>query len=75
MKRNTPEFYDLMKFFEANINKVVYCGSAFEKEPKELWANGRYYCNGRVNDLFLTYMSGYTHGKSVQRDGDYDDWQ
>ena len=72
MKRGSKEMYDLMVYFESNINKVVYVGSDFSREDKELWEIGHYYCNGKVNDLFLAYMAGYGHGKSVQRDGEYD---
>ena len=70
MKTYSKEMYDLMAYFERIIGKVSYC-SDFTREDKALWANGHYYCNGRVNEMFLVYMAGYSHGKSVQRDCEY----
>jgi len=48
------EHYELMAQFEREHS------GRFDKEPKDLWARGHVYQDGRVNDLFLAYRRGYS---------------
>lgn len=57
----TQEHYELMAMFE----KVAY--GRMDKEAKELWAKGRVYQDGKVNELFLMYRNGYAYGKAVHQ--------
>lgn len=56
----TKEHYDLLYQFEKDL-KVLET----DKEPKELWCKGIIYCNGKVNELFRAYRTGYAFGKTI----------
>ena len=63
MKRGTKEFYEMMDQFERCMksDKRIYCGS-LTRESKD--AGGRvYYTDGKVNDLFIAFMLGYSTGR------------
>lgn len=64
---NSKEFYDLISQFEKDTQNT-----GWEKERKEQWVKGNYYCNGQINSLFKMYMLGYQNGKCVQRLGMYE---
>lgn len=74
LKRETEEFYDLMRTFEQRAVKTTYIYN-FEREDKELWKVGAYYKNGKTNDMWLTFMWGYEHGKRTQWEKDEDNQQ
>ena len=60
----TKEFYDVIKDFETYAGKYLMTGSmGLEKESKELWKKGIYYCDGKVNQNFKLYLAGYSLGK------------
>ena len=65
IKTYSKEMYDAMDYFERGLNKVVFVSSDFQKEEKSLWASGHYYCNGRVNEMFLVFLFGYSYGVSI----------
>lgn len=54
------EHYGLMEMFEREFR-----GERFDREPKELWAQGNVYQSGETNKLFLAYRKGYALGKAV----------
>ena len=58
----TNEHIELMTMFEKE-----YRGQRFDKEPKDMWARGIIYQDGRTNELFLTYRRGYAYGKVIGR--------
>lgn len=58
MQLTSKEHYDLMDHFEKNFK-----GKRFDKEPKEHWASGIIYQDGKVNQMFLVYRMGYSLGK------------
>jgi hypothetical protein len=35
------------------------------KEPKENWIRLAYYCDGSINDQFVSFMSGYSYAKNL----------
>ena len=70
--QGSKEMQDLMTNFEKTIGKVVFTSCDFCREDKPLWNNGHYYCNGKVNDLFLAFMRGYVYCKSAYNDGVFD---
>jgi len=56
---NAKEHQDLIGQFEKEHT------GRFAKEPRDLWARGRVYQGGHVNDLFLSYRRGYAYGKAT----------
>ena len=61
----TKEYYDLMEMFEKSIKHIYIPGTnSLNKEPKELWKQGRVYADGNVNSAFYAYMHGYSFGKT-----------
>ncbi|MFA5378286.1 MAG: hypothetical protein WC455_21205 [Dehalococcoidia bacterium] len=54
----TKEHYDLIAQFERTFK-----GERLDKEPKDIWSNGRIYQDGKVNSMFLAYRLGYSYGK------------
>lgn len=44
---------------------LPYTGGALDKEPRENWKRDLFYSHGAVNDQFLTFLSGYSAGKSA----------
>jgi hypothetical protein len=55
---HTQEWYELLKQFEKlNLGRI-------DRETKEFWPK-HVYQDGRVNDLFQLYMSGYSFGKAI----------
>lgn len=69
LQRGTKEFEELMRFFERQVgNRVYICNT--DREDKELWKAGAYYKNGRLNELWLTFIWGYEHGKKCQWEQD-----
>lgn len=57
---NTKEHVDLIASFERNFKY-----ERLDREPKDMWAKGRIYQSGTVNNLFLAYRMGYAFGKFV----------
>jgi hypothetical protein len=55
----TKEHSDLTEMFEREYK------GRLDKEPKDLWARGRVYQDGQINELFLAYRRGYAYGKAV----------
>lgn len=53
MQIQTQEHQEIIKSFER-----VYVGR-HDKEPKELWAKGHVYQDGKMNDDFIAYRHGY----------------
>lgn len=66
MKRGSKEFEELQQQFEIDIKSMtVYVGAKAEREVSTI--SGHYYTNGKINDLFIAYMFGYQHAKSLAR--------
>ena len=59
------EHYDVIAQFEKDCKKFI---NRTDKEPKELWARGLVYQDGRTNEMFLMFRSGYSFGKAVGRE-------
>lgn len=57
----SKEFYEIMAQFEKDLGFTNY-----DKEDEELWYRKIYYCNGRVNELFIVYLLSYSYAKSCQ---------
>lgn len=55
----TKEHADLMEMFERTFP------GRHDKEPKDSWANGNIYQDGRMNEFFLTFRHGYAYGKAL----------
>ena len=67
----TKEFYDLMEMFEKSIKHIYIPGTnSLNKEPKELWKQGRVYADGNVNSAFYAYMQLRENTVSIATDGD-----
>lgn len=58
----TQEHYDLIAQFDRE-----YKGRRLDKEDKHLWALGRIYQDGAVNELFLAYRRGYAFSKALHQ--------
>jgi hypothetical protein len=58
----TQEHIDLIQMFERE-----FTGHRTDKESKDLWAKGRIYQDGQLNELFLAYRRGYAFGKAIER--------
>lgn len=56
----TQEHYDLIAQFDKEFK-----GSRLDKEPKDSWARGIVYQDGRINEMFLVYRKGYALGKAL----------
>lgn len=67
LKQGTKEWYELLEFFERNLQKVTYMTS-LEREQKQYWEKGHIYCNGIVNEYFKVFLWGYSHGKCEMLD-------
>jgi hypothetical protein len=59
MQIKTQEHIDMLAMFEREYR------GRMDKERKELWAMGRIYQDGQVNELFLAYRKGYALARSV----------
>ena len=68
MKLLSKEFYELMVQFEKDIKAMPVYILRIDRE-KNIGKN-RYYENGEVNKLFISYMTGYESAKSLLRLGD-----
>lgn len=65
----TKEFYEIMEVFESNAKKHIRFGEmGLSKEPKDLWVNQQYYCDGNVNSSFKMFLAGVSLGKIIQND-------
>lgn len=62
MMLKDKEHYDLLAAFEKQFKY-----KRLDREPKDLWAKGRIYQNGEVNELFLAFRLGYSLGKVVNQ--------
>lgn len=60
---NTKEHYDLIAQFDKEFSSF-----RLDKEPKDGWTKGIIYQDGRVNQMFCVYRSGYSLGKVIGRD-------
>lgn len=63
---NSKEHYELIAQFEKDFKKFPVANGRFDKEEKTLWAKRAVYQDGKVNELFMVYRSGYAFGKFVQ---------
>jgi hypothetical protein len=59
----TKEHYDMLDMFD-KMNKY----ERLDKEDKELWSKGIIYQDGRVNNLYRSFISGYTFAKHLFND-------
>jgi hypothetical protein len=66
MKANSKEFYELMGEFEKIAKQYFYGRLEHEKER----IKGRWYEDGNINQLFMSFMLGYQHAKCKARIGD-----
>ena len=65
--RGTKEFYELREHFEKDVKTGMY-GHTVEREKKDAKVPvDVFYTDGYVNQLFLSYMRGYSLGKCVER--------
>lgn len=62
MKPGTKEFYDVMAQFEKDALELTY-GKKLEREAKDLWSRGCFYCNGEINIMFKAYLMGYSYAR------------
>lgn len=60
---NTKEHYELIAQFEKHYKGL----GRLEKEAKEDWVRGIIYEDGKTNEMFQMYRSGYAYGKSYDR--------
>jgi len=62
MTVSSQEHYQLMVQFELDykLNKP-------EKEPKQLWKCGFFYCDGETNLKFTAYRQGYAYAECKLR--------
>lgn len=59
------DFYVTMEYFEKFAKSELLTGSmGFEKEKKELWKIGQYYCDSIVNNAFKWFLKGSSFGKA-----------
>lgn len=61
--KNTKEFYELRETFEKYIKSQscpVYFGCEIQRANKDA---KYFYENGKLNDAFIMYMSGYMNGR------------
>lgn len=63
MKNNGKEFSELMKAFERTAGQSM----SHQKESREFWAKGYYYAHAETNKLFIGFLHGYQHAKSMAR--------
>lgn len=56
----SQDHYELIAMFDR-----LFKGKRLDKEPKEIWAKGRIYQNGEVNELFLAFRQGVAYGQRV----------
>ena len=61
MKIEEREREDLMEEFERIYHDKV---PSIDLEPKRLWDKGYVYKNGKANEIFLAFRSGYELGKA-----------
>jgi len=59
------EHYTLMEQFESDRNFPF--SRRLDREDKTFWPMGRIYQDGRTNEAFLAYRSGYALGLFVAR--------
>lgn len=65
---HTKEFYEIMEYFERYAKKNVTTGHmGMQREPKEHWEKTWYYSDGRCNEAFKLFFSGYMFAKSVNQ--------
>lgn len=58
----TKEHQEIMAQFEKQFK-----GFRFDKEAKSDWKRGIIYQDGKTNELFGVFRSGYAFGKAVER--------
>lgn len=56
----TKEHYDILENFEKNFNNM-----RLDKEPKELWSQGRVYQSGETNNAYSAFILGYSFGRTT----------
>jgi hypothetical protein len=64
MKKGSKEFYEVMDCFESAFKAlpIRVCGSdVLRRSDRE---SSYFYDNGDINNLFLLYMAGHSHGAS-----------
>ena len=64
----TKEFYEMMDQFEKGLKTIPGSPSdtkRVSREDRHKVPKNVFYNNGLVNQLFLSYMLGYSNGKSV----------
>ncbi len=60
--KKTKAFYDVQKQFEKDLDKMpIYVGADITRADKD---KTYFYENGRVNDLFFAYITGFSFGQS-----------
>jgi hypothetical protein len=60
MTLKSQAHYDLIAMFDR-----LFKGRRLDKEDKSLWAKGRIYQNGEVNELFLAFRQGVAYGQGI----------
>jgi hypothetical protein len=58
MKLLDTEYYSIIEMFEKE-----YKNNRLDKEDKSFWHRQIIYQDGNTNNLFLSYIKGYTFGK------------
>ena len=61
MTLDSQEHDYMMKEFERNCRQ--FFGGDLKREPRELFRNRIFYCDGMVNKLFLAWKLGYSCGR------------
>jgi hypothetical protein len=54
------EIYDVL-----NVFKRTYKLENSTMEEKSMWKDGHYFCNGEDNELFKSFLNGYSFRKSI----------
>lgn len=55
----SQDHYDLIAMFDK-----LFKGRRLDKEDKGIWAKGRVYQDGNVNELFLAFRQGVAYGSA-----------
>ena len=64
IEQYSREMYEALDYFERNIGKLAYT-SSLQREVKQQWLKGHYYCNGHVNNLFRAFLMGVNYGQNL----------
>lgn len=66
MTVGSKEFLEIMKSFEMTAKKTIKLGhSGLKREHRDNWKNGFFYTDGRANDAFKIFQSGYSCGRNT----------